>query len=293
MTIRVSKLEIRFQFEREAETTSVRYRALDENGKATAISGQFPILGWEAGVDPYLKRCRRLMEALERVIDEEPVNVALRGKLVQVRPKLIRVRWRRNNITLISYLPTTGKEVSKRIQTEDLTTAQQRLLNSVLTSLDRIAWDDLRKQVGAASDHERPRVFISYRSGHEKFAEALAERLGKEGFLPWFDRWEIRAGDSVPGKIEQGFHESEAFIPVITADFEEGKWATDELMTAITKRVQEGYRIVPVLLEPCEKPELIKHLRHVDFSAQDPETYEAKVAELIDGIYAMELNPFR
>ena len=148
-------------------------------------------------------------------------------------------------------------------------------------------------RLGGVPKREKMQVFISYRAGHEKFAEALAQRLGQEGFVPWLDKWEIRAGDSVPGKIEEAFRDSMAFIPIITADYEEGKWATDELMTAITKRLEEGYRIVPVLLEQCERPELIKHLRHVDFSAQDPETYEAKIAELIDGIYGMELNPFR
>jgi hypothetical protein len=48
-----------------------------------------------------------------------------------------------------------------------------------------------------------------------------------------------------------------------------------------------------VLLESCDRPDLIAHLRYVDMSKQDPETFEAKFAELVDGIYGMELNPFR
>ncbi|MCH7475949.1 MAG: toll/interleukin-1 receptor domain-containing protein [Gemmatimonadetes bacterium] len=86
------------------------------------------------------------------------------------------------------------------------------------------------------SQAERSQVFISYRKGHEVFARALAGRLGREGFVPWFDEWELLAGDSVPGKIAEGLRDSVAFLPIITADYGEGKWATEELESAIHKR---------------------------------------------------------
>lgn len=136
-------------------------------------------------------------------------------------------------------------------------------------------------------------MFIGYRRGHEKFAEALARRLGQEGMVPWFDKWDILAGDSVPGKIEEGLRESMAFIPIITADYQQGRWATDELHAAIVKRLEQDYKIIPVLLEECERPELIAHLRYVDMSAQAPEAFEVKFGELVDGIYGLDLNPFR
>jgi hypothetical protein len=135
---------------------------------------------------------------------------------------------------------------------------------------------------------------VSYRRSHEDFAKPLAERLGREGFLPWFDEWEILAGDSVPGKIEQGLAESMAFVPILTADYQEGKWATEELESAIHRRIEDGdFPIVPVLLEECVKPQLIRQLRHVDFSDRDPEKFESRIAELIDGINRLSRNPFR
>ena len=60
-----------------------------------------------------------------------------------------------------------------------------------------------------------------------------------------------------------------AFIPIMTSDYEEGKWATEELRTAISKRIETGYRIVPIMLDSCELPELIRHLKYVDFSDRD------------------------
>ncbi len=136
-------------------------------------------------------------------------------------------------------------------------------------------------------------MFISYRTPHAQFAESLATRLGQEGFVPWFDKWDVMAGDSLPGKIEEGLRTSVAFIPIITVDYQEGRWATEELESAIARRIDTDYRIVPVLLDQCERPELIRHLRHVDFTGRDPEKFEEKVAELVDGIYGLTLNPFR
>lgn len=176
---------------------------------------------------------------------------------------------------------------------ETLPGGQQRAIRSLSTTFERMAWEHLRGRLNLTSKGERLQVFISYRKRHEQFAERLAQRLGAEGFVPWFDKWDIRAGDSLPGKIEEGLEESIAFIPIMTADYQRGSWATEELQSAIAKRVEMDFRIVPVLLEECERPELIRHLRYVDFTAQDPETFESKVGELIDAIYGLTLNPFR
>jgi len=32
----------------------------------------------------------------------------------------------------------------------------------------------------------------------------IAERLHKDGLRVWFDEWELKPGDSIPAKIEDG-----------------------------------------------------------------------------------------
>lgn len=175
---------------------------------------------------------------------------------------------------------------------DQLTEGEHRLLESVLVSLKSTAWSVLHKR-WFEEEPTKEQVFISYRSGHQEFAKALSERLGTEGFVPWFDQWEILAGESIPGRIEEGLRGSIAFIPILTADYQEGKWATEELESAIARRIEEGFPIIPVLLEQCQKPDLIRHLRHVDFSDHGPENFESRVADVIDGINRLTKNPFR
>jgi len=177
----------------------------------------------------------------------------------------------------------------------DLSPQQIRLYDSVLLSFSSMAWKHLRKRLAVPPTPASgaPQVLISYRRGHEDFAEALGRRLGDEGLIPWLDKWDVRAGDSLPGKIEKAFREPIALIPIITADYQQGSWATEELRTAIVKRIEEGFRIVPVMLERCQIPELIQQLVYVDMTDHNPETFDAKTTEIVDGIFGLELNPFR
>jgi hypothetical protein len=130
----------------------------------------------------------------------------------------------------------------------EIPAGEKRLLDSVMTTISTLAWNDLLRKLDSEPVLQKRQVFLSYRRGNQEFSRALAERLGQEGFVPWFDEWEILAGDSVPGKIEQGLRDSIAFIPVITADYAEGKWATEELESSVHRRIEQGFPIIPILL---------------------------------------------
>jgi len=47
-------------------------------------------------------------------------------------------------------------------------------------------------------------VFLSHSSKDKAVVRAVAERLRADGLRVWLDDWEIRPGDSIPAKIEEG-----------------------------------------------------------------------------------------
>ena len=47
-------------------------------------------------------------------------------------------------------------------------------------------------------------VFLSHSAKDKPVVRDVAERLKKDGLRVWFDEWEIRPGDSIPAKIEEG-----------------------------------------------------------------------------------------
>jgi hypothetical protein len=296
MADRVERLNIHYQVQ-IAESgvplfRSVAYTLVAAGQDLDQFRIEFSSLPEEGG--ELARRTQRLVQALEARFGQRQLEIE--GAVVDVRMKINWLDVPVDNGALRLLFGESGRGTAgwQYVEFSELSAAQRRLLDSVNATIDRLAWEDLRRRFDAPGPpRTQLQVFISHRAGHEKFAEALANRLGQEGILPWFDKWEIQAGDSVPGKIEEGLRDSMAFIPIVTADYQEGRWATDELHNAIAKRVEEEYKIIPVLLEHCERPELIRHLRYVDFSKQDPETFESKFGELIDGIYSLELNPIR
>ena len=51
-------------------------------------------------------------------------------------------------------------------------------------------------------------VFLSHSSKDKGLVREVAERLRKDGVKVWFDAWEIKPGDSIPAKIEEGLEHS-------------------------------------------------------------------------------------
>jgi hypothetical protein len=208
-----------------------------------------------------------------------------RGKLSAIRflDDGVQAQWR-----------VTTNQSSSEFKDDVLTSSQRELLDSIRNTFVRMSWERLRVELGAEEIPNKPKVFISYRKTHPEPAKAIAERLGKEGLYPWFDEWEIVPGDSLVGKIDEAFETSIAFVPVLTEDYSDGKWATAEMETAITKRISTGYRIVPWRHEASARiPPLLEPLVYVDATAHSPENFESQVAKLISGIYGLARNPYR
>ena len=60
-------------------------------------------------------------------------------------------------------------------------------------------------------------VFLSHSAKDKAVVRAVAERLRKDGLRGWLDVWEIRPGDSIPAKIEEGLeHITLASLDVVT-----------------------------------------------------------------------------
>ncbi len=55
-------------------------------------------------------------------------------------------------------------------------------------------------------------VFLSYSSTDRPTVRKLAERLKASGLRVWLDVWEIKPGDSIPAKVEEGLENSRVLI---------------------------------------------------------------------------------
>lgn len=181
----------------------------------------------------------------------------------------------------------------------DQTEATKRFIDNIYPMCEQLAWAHLRERLGqppGPRSNPKRKVFISYRKGsgaRQRFVEAIAHRLGREGFVPWFDEWEIKAGDSIARELASGFQDVYAIVVGLSADYPAGRWAREEMETAITKRIEENIRVIPVLYKDGERPELLRSLRYVDCRDHSENNFERQFSDMIDALNEVDLNPYR
>lgn len=107
-----------------------------------------------------------------------------------------------------------------------------------------------------------PKLFLSHASEDKAgFVLPLAEALQTKGIETWLDVREIRPGDSLVDKIfNEGLAGADAFVVVVSNVSVNKPWVRDELDAATVRRITEGRKLIPVLLDGVEAPEAVKDL---------------------------------
>ncbi len=109
------------------------------------------------------------------------------------------------------------------------------------------------------------KVFISHSHSDREFTERLARDLMAHGQNVWFDKWDIRPGDSIVTKIfEEGLADAEAFLIVLSKDSVRSDWVREELNVATVRRIEDLTRVIPVLKEDVEVPTALRTMHWVD-----------------------------
>ena len=93
-------------------------------------------------------------------------------------------------------------------------------------------------------------VFLSYSSKDKAVVRPLAERLRADGLRVWLDDWEIRPGDSIPAKIENGLEHSRVLVLCMSAHAFGSDWARLEAGTfRFRDPLNKERRFIPLRLD--------------------------------------------
>jgi hypothetical protein len=118
----------------------------------------------------------------------------------------------------------------------------------------------------SATARRRRTAFISYSPADATFIDRLAEDLVANGVGVWLDRWEIRVGDSITDRIQQGLIESDYLLVVLSPDSVESRWVREELNTARMQQLASRQVVLlPVLYRDCRIPPRLRDLHYADF----------------------------
>lgn len=105
-----------------------------------------------------------------------------------------------------------------------------------------------------------PKVFISHSwDDKDRFVRKFAEKLRSRGVDAWVDEWEMLAGDSLVKKVFcEGIQNAQAFLIILSQNSIQKAWVKEELDLAVVKKIEEGTRIIPILIDDCSVPEPLK-----------------------------------
>ena len=91
-----------------------------------------------------------------------------------------------------------------------------------------------------------PRVFLSWASEDRDIAEMLAQHFVANGIDTWWSNWEMRSGDSLRRKIEEGLSNCTHFIVLLTPTSIAKPWVNEEIDAGLVQHVEGVSRFIPV-----------------------------------------------
>jgi hypothetical protein len=92
-----------------------------------------------------------------------------------------------------------------------------------------------------------PRVYLAHASeDHETLAKPLAHALMAQGIDVWFDEWEIRAGDSLRRKMEEGLANCTHFVVLLTPNSLHKPWVETEIDAGFIRAVGGESRFIGI-----------------------------------------------
>jgi len=130
-------------------------------------------------------------------------------------------------------------------------------------------------------------IFISHASEDNEFAEKLAKLLKNKALDVWLDKWELKPGDHLIQRLNDGIQQSKKIIAVFSpAYFSEKKegWTLAEAASQLLPDilVKKSRRLIPLILKKCDIPPLYNNIISIDFT--NPSDFEIKFQFLIQAL---------
>jgi pimeloyl-ACP methyl ester carboxylesterase len=115
-------------------------------------------------------------------------------------------------------------------------------------------------------------ILVSYTSQDKEWAFWIGAQLDKFGHTPRLADWEIKAGDDIAAWMEARHQSAQHFLFVISRAYLAAPYSNWERRAALWASATDRSRFaLPVLVEDCELPTLLAHLKRCDLHGLDEE----------------------
>ena len=142
------------------------------------------------------------------------------------------------------------------------------------------------EELVAAEREKQRKVFISYTHHDRKFAERLASDLKKHGLPVWWDEWEIRVGESIIQRVNDGIDSSAYLVAALSTHSVHSDFVRREIGSALMKQLsaEKDIVVLPLLVNDCEVPVLLREIKWADFRNDYADGLKMLLKRLLDSV---------
>ncbi len=122
------------------------------------------------------------------------------------------------------------------------------------------------------------KIFLSHSSVDKNSVRRLAADLRAHGIDVWLDEYEIRLGDVIVQKLQDGIEHCDFVAVWLTKKAIRSNWVQREWCTKFHDEIESGSTMVlPLLAEDCDIPAFLRGKRYADFRSD----YHTGLRELL------------
>ncbi len=123
-------------------------------------------------------------------------------------------------------------------------------------------------------------LFLSHSSKDKAVVRPLAERLRTDGLKVWFNEWELKPGDSIPAKIEEGLELSCVLVLCMSANAFGSDWAQLESGTfRFRDPLNKERRFIPLRLDEAPIKGSLAQFLYIKWLPEECDQEYAKLLE--------------
>lgn len=134
-----------------------------------------------------------------------------------------------------------------------------------------------------------PRAFLSYSFDDRELAGRIARGLMEGGIDTWWAEWEIRAGDSLRQRIDEGLSRCTHFIVLLTPGAMQKAWVKQEMDAGLVRKISGKARFIPLRagVSASDLSALISGL----LSPAIDDAFDTSIRDLVNDIHGISRKP--
>ncbi len=125
-------------------------------------------------------------------------------------------------------------------------------------------------------------IFFSYSRTDSAFVLKLAKDLRDAGIPVWLDQLDIAPGSHWDASIQKALQTSKTLLIILSPH----SVASENVMDEVSYALEEGKKVIPILLSDCDTPFRLRRLQRIDFTSD----YNTGFNYLLQHIEAKDLQ---